>query len=171
MELRIGQGFDAHRFATQDNGALCAPDPNRPLMLATLAIPDAPRLVGHSDADVVAHALTDALLTAGGLGDLGTNFGVDRPEYAGAPGRVFLAAAMEMLRREQWEVVNASVEVVGQIPRLAPYYSAAQNALSGIVHAPVSFSATTTDRMGFTGQKLGLAALGICLLERNPNAV
>lgn len=169
MELRVGQGFDAHRFATNPDGTLATPDPQRPLMIATLAIPDAPRLEGHSDGDVAAHALADALLTAAGLGDLGTNFGVDWPQYAGAAGRVFLEAAVNMLRRERWKVANASVEVIGQIPRLAPYYRAASAALSEILLAPVSFTATTTDRMGFTGRKEGLAALGICLLQRAGN--
>ncbi|EEZ92171.1 2-C-methyl-D-erythritol 2,4-cyclodiphosphate synthase [Mobiluncus mulieris 28-1] len=166
MDLRVGQGFDAHRFARQSDGSLAAADPGQPLMIATLAIPDAPRLEGHSDGDVAAHALADALLSAADLGDLGSNFGVDRPEYAGAAGRVFLEAAMEKLRREHWEVVNASVQVIGQVPRLAPYYHAARAALSQILQAPVSFTATTTDRMGFTGNKEGLAALGICLLRQ-----
>lgn len=166
MDFRIGQGFDAHRFVSQADGTLGEVDPDWPLMIATLAIPGAPRLEGHSDGDVAAHALTDALLSAAGLGDLGSNFGVDRPEYAGAAGRVFLEATVDMLRREQWKIVNASVEVIGQIPRLAPFYDAACAALSQILQAPVSFSATTTDRMGFTGRKEGLAALGICLLQK-----
>ena len=166
MEIRVGQAFDAHRFETAADGGLAMPDPSHPLMLATLAIPDAPRLVGHSDGDVAAHALTDALLGAAGLGDLGSNFGVDRPEYAGASGRVFLESAQQMLSANGWRVINGGVQVIGQIPRLAPYYDAASVSLSNILQAPITFSATTSDGMGFTGRKEGLAALGICLLEK-----
>lgn len=165
MDFRVGQGFDAHRFPKNADGSLGRVDPDSPLMLGTLPIPGAPRLEGHSDGDVAAHALTDALLSAAGLGDLGSNFGVDREEYAGAPGRVFLETAHKMLEEHGWKVVNAGVQVVGQIPRLAPYYRAVGESLSKILSAPVSFSATTTDEMGFTGKKEGLAALAICLLR------
>ncbi|EFL93326.1 MULTISPECIES: 2-C-methyl-D-erythritol 2,4-cyclodiphosphate synthase [Mobiluncus] len=160
MDFRVGQGFDAHRFAAG------APVVGRPLRVGTLSFPDHAPLEGHSDGDVAAHALTDALLAAAGLGDLGTNFGVSRPEYAGASGEVFLRAAMRMLHETGWVVVNASVTVVGQEPRLGPHYAEAEAALGNILAAPVSFSATTTDRMGFTGNKEGLAALAICLLRR-----
>lgn len=184
MEIRVGQGFDAHRFvvlpAGEDHAAKVgvktggpasaagvAAIPGRPLMIATLAFPDHVPLEGHSDGDVAAHALTDALLGAAGLGDLGTNFGVSRPEYAGAGGEVFLQAAMRMLHDAGWEVVNANVTVIGQEPRLGPRYAEAEAALGAIVGAPVSFSATTTDRMGFTGRKEGLAAQAVCLLKRD----
>lgn len=159
MDFRVGQGFDAHRFAGDE------PLEGRPLKVGTLSFPDHAPLEGHSDGDVAAHALTDALLCAAGLGDLGTNFGVSRPEFAGAGGEVFLSAAMRMLHEAGWAVVNASVTVIGQEPRLGPRYGEAQAALGAILGAPVSFAATTTDRMGFTGNCEGLAALAICLLH------
>lgn len=160
MDFRVGQGFDAHRFAAGE------PVAGRPLKVGTLSFPAHAPLEGHSDGDVAAHALTDALLTAAGLGDLGTNFGVSRPEFAGAGGEVFLSAAMQMLHEAGWAVINASVTVIGQEPRLGPRYAEAEAALGNILGAPVSFSATTTDRMGFTGNQEGLAALAICLLRR-----
>ena len=137
MELRIGQTF-----------------------------PDHVALVGHSDGDVAAHALADALLGAADLGDLGTNFGVDRPEYQGVSGQVLLAEVRGMLDGAGWQLVNATVQVIGQTPRLAPHYHQAAQALSEVVGGPVSFGATTTDRMGFTGAKEGLAASACCLLQR-----
>lgn len=160
MEIRVGQGFDAHRFVPGD------PIPNRPLMLATLEFESHAPLEGHSDGDVAAHALADALLNAANLGDLGSNFGVSRPEYACAAGEVFLREAHRMVTEAGWQVNNAGVQVIGQEPKLAPYYEAAESALGKILDAPVSFAATTTDKMGFTGKKEGLAALAICLLIR-----
>ena len=160
MDFRVGQGFDAHRFAAGE------PVAGRPLKVGTLSFPEHASLEGHSDGDVAAHALADALLSAAGLGDLGTNFGVSRPEFAGAGGEVFLSAAMRLLHEAGWSVVNAGVTVIGQEPRFGPRYAEAEAALGNILGAPVSFSATTTDRMGFTGNCEGLAALAICLLRR-----
>lgn len=158
MDIRVGSGFDAHAFAP----AACP----RPMMLALLEWPGVQGLEGHSDADVVAHALCDALLSAAGLGDLGSNYGVDRPEFAGASGRMFLEDVMSKIRRENWQVINASVQVIGNKPRMSGRTGECEAALSAVVSAPVSLSATTTDGMGFLGRGEGVAAIATVLIGK-----
>jgi 2-C-methyl-D-erythritol 2,4-cyclodiphosphate synthase len=159
VALRVGQGFDAHRFADPGVG-----EP-RPLRLALLEWPDEPALAGHSDGDVAAHALVDALGAAAGLGDIGHLFGTDRPEYAGAASAEFLTETVRLVRRAGFAIESASVQVIGNHPRLAGRRREAEDGIGQILGAPVSVTATTTDTMGFTGRGEGLAALAVCLLR------
>ena len=155
---RIGLGTDTHAFA--DDGEL---------RLACLAWPGVPALAGHSDGDAVAHAIVDALLSAAGLGDIGSVFGTDDPRFAGAHGDVFLRAAREHLAETGWRVTNVSVQLVGNKPRFSARRSEAESVLSGILGAPVSVSATTTDGLGFTGRGEGVTAIATALVaSRRP---
>jgi len=155
MADRVGLGVDAHRFG---DGVL---------NLACLRWPDEPHgLIGHSDGDAAAHALCDALLSAAGLGDVGAIFGVDQPEWAGASGAAMLTHVVSLVRQAGWQVANAAVTIVGNAPKLAPRRDEAQQAMSAIVGAPVTLTATTTDGMGFTGEGEGLAAIATALLQR-----
>lgn len=158
-DLRIGLGVDAHAFG---DGV--------PLVLGGVTI-DHPRgLVGHSDGDVVAHALTDALLGAAGLADIGALFPSDDETYRGADSLVLLAAAFAGVRAAGFELVNADCVVIGQEPRVAPHREAMRAALAealGVDLDRVNVRATTTDRLGFTGRGEGLAAQAVALLRRS----
>jgi 2-C-methyl-D-erythritol 4-phosphate cytidylyltransferase/2-C-methyl-D-erythritol 2,4-cyclodiphosphate synthase len=154
---RTGIGSDAHRFSD---------DKNKSLFLGCLEWPGELALEGHSDGDVVAHAIVDSLLSAAQLGDIGSNFGVDRPEFAGASGEVFLKATLELLRAENFEPVNVSVQLIGNRPKLAPRRLEVESHLGAIIGAPVSVSATTTDGMGFLGSDEGLAAVATSLVRK-----
>jgi 2-C-methyl-D-erythritol 2,4-cyclodiphosphate synthase len=156
-ELRIGMGVDAHAFG---EGVT--------LVLGGVAI-DHPRgLVGHSDGDVVAHALTDALLGAAGLSDIGALFPSDDDRYRGADSLVLLAAAYRHVHDAGFELVNADCVLVGQEPRIAPHRDAMRTRLAGalgVAAEQVNVRATTTDRLGFTGRGEGLAAQAVALLR------
>jgi 2-C-methyl-D-erythritol 2,4-cyclodiphosphate synthase len=157
-ELRVGTGFDAHAFA---DGV--------PLVLGGVRI-DHPRgLSGHSDGDVLAHALTDALLGAAGLADIGALFPSGDAQYAGADSVELLREAWRQVREGGWELVNADVVLIGEEPRLAPHRDAMRARLAdalGVEPERVAVRATTTDGLGFTGRGEGLAAQAVTLLQR-----
>lgn len=154
-DLRTATAIDVHAFSQ---------DSQRTLWLACLPWPGEQALAGHSDADVAAHAAADALLIASGIGELGTIFGTDQPQWAGAAGAVLLSEAVRLVRAAKWQIANISVQIVGQKPRFAPRKSEAEAAMSQIVGAPVSVCATTTDKLGTIGRKEGVAAIASALL-------
>lgn len=159
--MRIGQAMDVHAFASADAAADAAP-----LMLACLQWPGETPLSGHSDGDVAAHALCDAILLASGLGEMGTVFGTDRPQWRGASGEQFLMEVRRMIEETGWRVGNATVQVIGNRPRMAARLPEACARMSKILGAPVSVSATTSDGLGFTGRGEGLAASAVAFLVR-----
>jgi 2-C-methyl-D-erythritol 2,4-cyclodiphosphate synthase len=159
--LRVGIGVDAHAFGAEV-----------PLVLGGVTI-DHPRgLLGHSDGDVIAHALTDALLGAAGLSDIGALFPSDDDRYAGADSLVLLREAYRQVRAAGFALVNTDVVLVGQEPRLAPHREEMRRRLAGALECDVSqvnVRATTTDGLGFTGRGEGLAAEAVALLEHSPS--
>jgi 2-C-methyl-D-erythritol 4-phosphate cytidylyltransferase / 2-C-methyl-D-erythritol 2,4-cyclodiphosphate synthase len=154
---KTGIGTDAHRFSD---------DASKVLQLGCLNWEGHRGLEGHSDGDVIAHSIVDSLLSAAGLGDIGSNFGVDRPEYAGASGEIFLRGTIELLTKSGLEPVNVSVQLIGNSPRLAPRRLEIETHLGSIIGAPVSVSATTTDGLGFLGSDEGLAAIASSLVRK-----
>ena len=155
MTNRVGIGVDVHPF---ENG--------RELNLAGINWPNETGLAGHSDGDVVAHACADALLSAAGLGDLGSNFGTDKPEWKDASGTKLLAAAAKIVKNAGWKIDNVAVQLIGNKPKIGARRTEAENALSDAVGSPVSLGATTTDGLGLTGRGEGLAAIAHALINR-----
>jgi len=157
--LRIGQGIDVHPFDEEGQ---------RALRICGVEIPGAPGLAGHSDADVGCHAVADALLGAAALGDLGSRFGVDRPETAGADSLALLGAVVTDVAAAGYVVVNLDLTVIAQRPRLAEHRDAMRHALAGVCHLDVdsvSVKFTTTDHLGAVGRGEGIAASATCLLR------
>ena len=155
---RIGIGVDVHAYEPRTL------KPARELWIAGLHWPGEPALVGHSDADVVAHAAADALFSAAGIGDLGQHFGTAEPEWAGVSGTALLAEAARRVRAAGFEIGNISVQLIGNRPKLGPRRAEAEAVLTASAGAPVSLSATTTDGLGLTGRDEGLAAVATALV-------
>ena len=154
--FKVGLGVDAHAFSS---------DQNRKLWLAGLLWPEQVGVDGYSDGDVAAHAICDALFSAAGLGDLGSNFGVDDPKYQGASGETLLKEALKKITSAGYEIGNVSVQIVCNRPKIGPRRAEAIQALAkALGGAQVSVSATSTDGLGFTGQGLGISALATALL-------
>ncbi len=149
---RVGSGVDVHAF-----------DETVPLWLAGLFWPGEPGLRGHSDGDVVSHAICDALLSAARLGDMGAVFGTSSPEFAHASGEMFLRRTVQLVRAEGLDIGNVVVQVIGNHPHLSGRRREAELHLSSVIGAPVSLSATTSDALGFTGRGEGLAAMATVL--------
>jgi 2-C-methyl-D-erythritol 2,4-cyclodiphosphate synthase len=152
--MRIGNGVDAHRFG-----------PGRPLMLGTVPVEYPEGLVGHSDGDVVAHAICDALLAACGGPDIGALFPPGDPAWKGVSGARLLTETLAQVTAWGYRVVNAHAVVVCEAPRIGPYRESMERSMSEILGAPVGVHATTTEGMGFTGRREGIGCQAVALVE------
>ena len=153
-KLRTGVGVDAHKFG--DSG---------PCSLAGLQWPETPRLLGHSDGDAAVHALCDAVLSACQLGDVGTFFGVDKPEMAGVTGVAMISTLREFVTSKGFVINNVALQIVGNQPKITARREEAQLVLSQALGAPVSVAATTSDQMGFTGRGEGIYIIANALVQ------
>lgn len=154
--MRIGQGYDVHRLVAE-----------RPLILGGIEIPYEKGLLGHSDADVLLHAISDALLGAAALGDIGAHFPDSDPAYRGADSAELLRAVGDLIRASGYEIGNIDSTVVCQAPKLAPHIASMRARIAEVLALPVgavSVKASTEEHMGFTGRGEGIAAHAVCLL-------
>lgn len=162
MTIRVGEGWDVHRLVE-----------GRPLILGGVTIPHSHGLLGHSDADALAHAITDALLGAAGLGDIGRHFPDTDAAFKGADSMVLLAEAARRVREQGWQIGNIDSTVVAQAPKLAPHIAAMQTRLAevlGLAADAVNVKAKTAEKMGPVGEGLAMEASAVCLLLRPPAA-
>lgn len=156
MSLRIGQGYDVHRFGPGDS-----------LVLGGVRIAHHQGLVAHSDGDVLLHAVTDALLGAAALGDIGQHFPDTDPRYAGADSRVLLRDALALVAAQGWQLGNVDATIVAQAPKMAPHIPAMRANLAADLRVAldqVNVKATTTEKLGFTGREEGIAVHAVILL-------
>lgn len=156
-DIRVGQGFDVHPFGD---------DPDRPLMLGGVRFDGVPGLVAHSDGDVVAHAVVDALLGAAGLGDIGQRFPDTDPEYSGADSLTLLKQAVADVRAAGWSPQNVDCTVVLEAPKLAPRRDEMQSRLADVVGAPVSIKGKRPEGLGALGRSEGIVCFAVALLVR-----
>jgi 2-C-methyl-D-erythritol 2,4-cyclodiphosphate synthase len=158
-DLRIGHGFDVHAFAE-----------NRKLIVGGVEIPYERGLAGHSDADVLLHAICDALLGAAGLGDIGRHFPDTDAAFAGIDSRILLRRVVEQLRERNWRVGNVDATIIAQAPKMAPHIARMTAHIAddlGIALDRVNVKATTTEKLGFTGRGEGIAVEAVCLIGRD----
>jgi 2-C-methyl-D-erythritol 2,4-cyclodiphosphate synthase len=157
MSYRIGQGFDVHALV-----------PGRKLMIGGVEIPFDRGLLGHSDGDVLLHAICDALLGAAGLGDIGRHFPDTDESLRGADSRGLMRSVAEQLRQQRCEIVNVDATIIAQAPRMAPHIRAMTASIAqtlGVAESQVNLKAKTTERLGFTGRGEGIAAQAVALIE------
>ncbi|MEW5769766.1 MAG: 2-C-methyl-D-erythritol 2,4-cyclodiphosphate synthase [Pseudomonadota bacterium] len=157
--MRVGHGFDVHAFAA-----------GRRLVIGGVEIPHELGLLGHSDADVLLHAICDALLGAAGLGDIGRHFPDSDPRYKGIDSRELLRHVAGLLAERGWRAGNVDATIIAQAPKMAPYIPGMVERIAadlGVEAAAVNVKATTTERLGFTGRGEGIAAEAVCLIERD----
>jgi 2-C-methyl-D-erythritol 2,4-cyclodiphosphate synthase len=157
MTVRVGQGFDIHRFSD---------DPARRLVLGGVHIEGTPGLVGHSDADAIAHAVTDALLGAAGLGDIGEHFPDTDPRWAGVDSLVLLRTVAGLLAERGWQVGNVDCAVVCEMPKIAPHKPEMQRRLSEAAGGPVTVKGRRAEGLGALGRREGIACWAVAVIER-----
>lgn len=156
--LRIGHGYDVHAFAE-----------NRKCIIGGVEIPCEKGLLGHSDADVLLHAVSDSLLGAAALGDIGKHFPDTDPEYKGADSLKLLSCVVKLIEEKDYKVVNIDATVIAQMPKLAPYITEMRQNIAKALNVDVDFvsvKATTEEKLGFTGRKEGISAHCVCLIEK-----
>lgn len=158
MGVRVGQGFDVHRFSD---------DPARRLVLGGVVFEGVPGLVGHSDADVIAHAVADALLGAAGLGDIGQHFPDTDPRWAGADSLRLLAEVARMVGAAGWSIGNVDCSVVCEVPKLAPHREEMQRRLSDAAGAPVTVKGRRAEGLGALGRREGIACWAVAVIEHD----
>jgi 2-C-methyl-D-erythritol 2,4-cyclodiphosphate synthase len=156
--FRVGHGYDVHRLV-----------PDRALILGGVTVPYEKGLLGHSDADVLLHAVCDSLIGALALGDIGKHFPDTDPAYKNIDSRILLSRTAELIREKGWQIGNIDATVVAQAPRLSPYIQQMRKNIAAVLDLPldaISVKATTEEHLGFTGEGLGIAAHAVCLLFR-----
>jgi 2-C-methyl-D-erythritol 2,4-cyclodiphosphate synthase len=158
MQLRVGQGYDVHRLVA-----------GRELWLGGILIPFEKGLLGHSDADVLIHAVCDALLGAAGLGDIGSHFPDNAAEYKNIDSKILFKRTIDLLAEKQWEVFNIDATLLAERPKINSYIPQMQACLAGLAQVDkekISIKATTSEKMGFVGREEGMAAMAVALIGR-----
>lgn len=156
--FRIGHGYDVHRLV-----------PERPLILGGVTVPNEKGLLGHSDADVLLHAICDALLGALSLGDIGKHFPDSNEQFRGIDSSILLTKTADLVREKGWQIGNIDATIIAQAPRLSPYIEEMRKNIAVVLNLPtdtISVKTTTEEHLGFTGEGLGIAAHAVCLLFR-----